>query len=164
MRSRAPVLLGLLAASVSACALFRPPDHTREIAPALADLKAAGFEFAPDVAFRNDSRAVCDGLTCADLVIEGERRTILVADGAFRSASKLRASLLEIWARYREPRRGNVRDLARAALVVVRDGPRAGVTDQGVLGDARYVYRQLFEQLPAEKRGDLPEPGSLTPR
>ena len=112
---------------LAACALFRPPDRTPELAPALADLRAAGFEFAPDVRLRNDPRAVCDGMSCADLVMENDRRTILVADGAFASPSKLRASLLEIWARYAEPRRGNVRDLAHAALVVIRDGPRAGV-------------------------------------
>jgi len=138
--------------------LFQPPDRTPELAPALADLKAAGFEFAPDVRLRNDPRAVCDGMSCADLVIEHERRTILVADGAFASPSKLRASLLEIWARYREPRHGNVRDLARAALLVINDGPRAGVTDPGVLGDARFTYRQLWERLPDAQRADLPRP------
>jgi hypothetical protein len=160
MRARAALLL---AAGLAACALFRPPDRTPEIAPALADLRAAGFEFAPDVRLRNDPRAVCDGISCADLVLEANRRTILVADGAFASPSKLRASLLEIWARYTEPRRGNVRDLARAALVVIHDGPRAGVTDPGVLGDARFTYRQLYGRLPREKRGDLPSPESLAP-
>ena len=154
----------LLGVGVAACALFRPPDRTAEIAPALADLRAAGFEFAPDVHLRNDHYTVCDGLACADLVVQQGRRTILVADRAFDGPSKLRASLLEIWARYREPRRGNVRDLARAALVVIRDGPRAGVTDPGVLADARFCYRQLYEQLPPEKRTDLPLPGSLPQR
>jgi hypothetical protein len=147
--------------ALAACALFRPPDRTPELAPALADLRAAGFEFAPDVRLRSDPRAVCDGLSCADLVIENERRMILVADGAFASPSKLRASLLEIWARYKEPRHGNVRDLARAALVVIRDGPRAGVTDPGVLGDARFVYRQLYARLPAAQQAELPDPSDL---
>jgi len=154
----------VLALGLAACALFRPPDRTPELAPALADLRAAGFEFAPDVRLRNDPHAVCDGMSCADLVMENGRRTILVADGAFASPSKLRASLLEIWARYSEPRRGNVRDLARASLVVIRDGPRAGVTDAGVLAEARFNYRQLWERLPADKRGDLPPPASLAPR
>jgi hypothetical protein len=160
---RAPAAL-LLGVGLAACVLFRPPDHTPEIPPALADLRAAGFDFAPDVRFRNDPRAVCDGLACADLVVEENHRTILVADGAFASPSKLRASLLEIWVRYTEPRRGNVRDLARAALVVIRDGPRAGVSDPGVLGDARFSYRQLWERLPADKRTDLPAPASLAPK
>ncbi len=159
MRARAAILLGV---GLAACALFRPPDRTPEIAPALADLRAAGFEFAPDVRLRNDPRAVCDGISCADIVVEANRRTILVADGAFASPSKLRASLLEIWARYAEPRRGNTRDLARAALVVIRDGPRAGVTDPGVLGDARFSYRQLWERLPPERRGDLPSPAPIS--
>jgi hypothetical protein len=159
MRLRAAILLGV---GIAGCALFRPPDRTPEIAPALADLGAAGFAFAPDVRLRNDPRAVCDGLTCADLVVENERRTILVADGAFRSPSKLRASLLEICVRYQSPRHGNVRDLAQAALVVVRDGPRAGVSDPGVLADARFAYRQLWESLPAEKRADLPDPAVVS--
>jgi hypothetical protein len=153
--------LAFLALLLGACALFRPPDHTPELAPALADLRAAGFEFAPDVRLRNDPHAVCDGLSCADLVIENERRTILVADGAFASPSKLRASLLEIWARYKEPRHGNARDLARAALVVIRDGPRAGVTDPGVLADARFVYGQLYARLNAAQQAELPAPSHL---
>jgi hypothetical protein len=140
--------------------LFQPPDHTAELPPALADLARAGFEFAPDVRLRNDPRAVCDGISCADLVIESERRTILVADGAFASPSKLRASLLEIWARYREPRRGNLRDLARAALVVIREGPRAGVGG-GDIADARFVYHQLWGRLSDAQRADLPDPASL---
>jgi hypothetical protein len=160
MRARRVILLGV---GLAACALFRPPDRTPEIAPALADLRAAGFEFAPDVRLRNDRNAVCDGMACADLVVEANRRTILVADGAFASPSKLRASLLEIWARYREPRRGNVRDLARGALLVAQAGPRAGVTDPGVLGDARFTYRQLYERLPDDKRADLPEPDAIAP-
>jgi hypothetical protein len=150
-----------VALTLAACALFRPPDHTLELAPALADLRAAGFEFAPDVRLRSDPRAVCDGLSCADLVIENERRTILVADGAFASPSKLRASLLEIWARYKEPRHGNVRDLARAALLVIHAGPRAGVTDPGVLGDARFVYGQLYARLPDAQQTELPNPRDL---
>jgi hypothetical protein len=158
MRFRAAILLGV---GVAGCALFRPPDRTPEIAPALADLEAAGFAFAPDVRLRNDPLAVCDGLACADLVVENERRTILVADGAFASPSKLRASLLEIWARYQTPRHGNVRDLARAALGVVQDGPRAGVSDPGVQADARFAYKQLWERLPPDKRTDLPDPSSL---
>ena len=142
--------------------IFRHPDRSDELAPAIADLKAGGFEFAPDVRLRNDAHAVCDGMSCADLVIEKDTRTILVADGAFASPSKLRASLLEIWARYKEPRRGNVRDLARGALLVVQKGRSAGVTDPGVIADARYVYKQLWDRLPAAQRTDLPPPASLS--
>jgi hypothetical protein len=112
------------------------------------------------VRLRNDPRAVCDGISCADLVIERDTRTILVADGAFGTPSKLRASLLEVWARYREPRRGNVRDLARAALLVIREGPRVGVAP-GDVGDARFTYRQLWQRLPDAQRTDLPDPASL---
>jgi len=142
--------------------VFQHPDRSDELAPAIADLKAAGFEFAPDVRLRNDAHAVCDGMTCADLVIEKDTRTILVADGAFASPSKLRASLLEIWARYKEPRRGNVRDLARGALLVVQKGASAGVTDPGVIADARYVYKQLWDRLSEAQRTDLPPPASLS--
>ena len=95
-------------------------------------------------------------------MVENQRRTILVADGAFASPSKLRATLLEIWVRYDAPRHGNVRDLARAAKTVVRDGPRVGVTDPGVLADARFQYRLLYEQLPPDKRAGLPEPSALS--
>ena len=142
--------------------IFQHPDRSDELPPAIADLRAAGFEFAPDVRLRNDAHAVCDGMSCADLVIEKDTRTILVADGAFESPSKLRASLLEIWARYKEPRRGNVRDLARGALLVIQKGPSAGVTDPGVIGDARYVYKQLWDRLPDSQRADLPAPSSLS--
>jgi len=158
MRARAfaPVL------AFAACALFQPRDRSSEIPAALADLRAGGFEFAADVAFRNDRYVVCDGMSCADLVVTSDRRTILVADGAFATPSKLRASLLEIWARYREPRRGNVRDLARAALLVAQQGRREGVTDRAVLDDARFFYGKLYEQLPAQQRADLPDPRSVT--
>ena len=158
--ARAAILVGV-ALGAAGCALFRAPDRTPEIQPALADLEQGGFAFAADVVFRNDPHAVCDGLACADLVVENQRRTIVVADGAFVSPSKLRASLLEIWVRYQTPRHGNVRDLARAALVVVQDGRRAGVTDPGVLADARFVYAQLWRQLPPERRSDLPDPRQL---
>jgi hypothetical protein len=157
MRARAT----LFCVGLAACALFQPPDHTPEIPAALADLKAGGFEFGPDVAFRNDRYAVCDGLACADLIVDAGRRTIIVADGAFESPSRLRASLLEIWARYREPRRGNVRDLARAALLVAREGARAGVTAQDVLDDAAFRYQQLWERLEPAQRADLPPPAAL---
>jgi len=154
----------LLALGLAGCALFQPPDHSSEIPQALADLRAAGFEFAPDVALRNDRYVVCEGMACTELVVEHDRRTILVADAAFASPSKLRASLLEIWSRYREPRRGNVHDLARATLLVLQEGRRVGVTDPSVLDDAGFFYRQLYEQLSAEKRVDLPAPDSLTLR
>ncbi|HTO69627.1 MAG TPA: hypothetical protein VMR31_07170 [Myxococcota bacterium] len=101
-------------------------------------------------------------MACADLAVVDGRRTILVADAAFATPSKLRASLLEIWSRYREPRRGNARDLARSALLVATDGRRAGVTDGDVLDDASYFYGKLYEQLPAQQRAGLPDPRSVT--
>jgi hypothetical protein len=156
-------LATLLCVGLAACAAFRPPDRSSEIPPALRDLRAAGFPFAPDVAFRNDHYAVCEGMACADLAVEANRRTILVADAAFASPSKLRASLLEIWSRYEMPRRGNARDLARAALLVVQEGRRAGVSDADVLEDARFFYGKLYDDLSDVQRRDLPDPRSLTP-
>ncbi|MGH9885849.1 MAG: hypothetical protein ACREBE_09990, partial [bacterium] len=132
-----------------------------EIPPALGDLARAGFEFAPDVHFVHDPMMVCDRITCADLVLVSERRTIRLANGAFASPSMLRASLLEIWPRYELPRRGNVADLARGALLVVVDGERAGITDPEVLREARFAYRQLWREVSSADRARLPPPESL---
>jgi hypothetical protein len=155
---RAALLVGV---ALAACAIFNPLDRTAEIGPALADLGRAGFEFAPDVRFVHDRMTVCDGITCADLVIVANRRTIRLANGAFTSSSKLRASLLEIWPRYALPRRSDVPELARAALLVITDGPRAGVSDPEVLSAARFTYRQLWNQASPAERASLPEPISL---
>jgi hypothetical protein len=158
-RKRAVAIL--VGVALAGCASFRPRDRTAEIEPALLDLGRAGFEFAADVAFVHDRMTVCDGLTCADLVVVADRRTIRLADGAFTSPSKLRASLLEIWPRYAMPRRRDVPQLARAALLVVTDGSRAGVSDPEVLRSARFVYRQLWNQASPAERASLPDPASL---
>lgn len=157
-KRRAVILVGV---ALAACVIFRPRDRTAEIEPALADLRRAGFEFAADVAFVHDPMAVCDGITCADLVVIAERRTIRLASNAFANPSMLRASLLEIWPRYTMPRRGDVAQLARAALLVVSDGERAGVSDPEVLREARFAYRRLWNQTSPAERAKLPEPGSL---
>ena len=136
-------------------------DRRPEIEGALADLRAGGFEFDPDVHFRVDPYAVCCGLTCADLLIIRDRRTIVLAVDAFDSPSVLRASLLEIWERYAEPRPGSVPDLARGALRVIRDGPRVGVVDAATQARALRVYEQLFSQLPERDFADLPDPDEL---
>ncbi len=128
------------------------------------DLRRAGFVFEADVRFVHEPMTVCDGITCADLVVIADRRTIRLANGAFTNPSKLRATLLEIWPRYALPRRSDVPDLARAALLVVTDGPRAGVTDPGVLDSARFVYRQLWNQSPQTERAGLPAPETLPAR
>jgi len=157
-KRRAAILVGV---ALAACSIFRPWDRTVEIEPALADLERAGFEFAADVAFVHDPMTVCDGITCADLVVIADRRTIRLANNAFASPSKLRASLLEIWPRYTMPRRGDVNQLARAALLVVTDGARAGVSDPEDLREARFAYRQLWNQTAPAERAKLPEPASL---
>jgi hypothetical protein len=142
-----------------ACAVGEPPpDVGVRIREALSDLQEGGFSFDPDVAFRVDPYAVCEGVACADLVIMTGRRTILLAPEATRSPEALRATLLEIWERYREPRPGSVHDLARGALRVARDGPRVGATDPDLLRRARLRYRQLYESLPPEERDGLPDP------
>jgi len=155
---RAAILLGV---ALAACASFGRPDRNAEIPPALADLARAGFSFDADVRFVHDPMTVCDGLTCADLVLIDERRTIRLANGAFESPSRLRATLLEIWPRYALPRHSDVPDLTRAALLVVTDGARAGVRDPEVMSSARFYYRQLWNQIPPASRANLPAPDAL---
>jgi hypothetical protein len=154
----AAILLGV---ALAACASFGRPDRNAEIPPALADLARAGFEFDADVRFVHDPMTVCDGLTCSDLVLIDDRRTIRLANGAFTSPSRLRATLLEIWPRYAKPRRSDVVGLARAALLVVTDGPRAGISDPEVMSSARFYYRQLWNLTPPATRANLPAPDTL---
>jgi hypothetical protein len=146
---------------LGACTLFGPPESTREIDAALRDLANAGFEFEADVRFLRDRYQVCDGMVCAHLRLIDERRTILIAPEAFHSPSQLRATLLEIWERYREPRRASIRDLARGALRVAQDGRRVGVDDAYTLRRAHHIYRQLHGQLSREDRAGLPDPDAL---
>lgn len=149
-----------LALAVS-CLLTRPADPGPRIHAALVDLQQAGFEFDADVRFRTDPFAACDGIACATLVILQERRTILLARDAASDEALLRASLLDIWERYQNPRPGSTRDLARGALRVVRDGPRVGVDDRALLRRAHHTYGQLYRSLAAEERADLPDPAAL---
>jgi hypothetical protein len=151
----------LLAAALAACAAFKPRDRSAEIPSAVAALAAAGFSFPVDIRIVHDPMAVCDGITCADLVVIDERRTIRLANHAFTNPSKLRASLLEIWPRYERPKRGNLPDLARGALLVVTDGARVGISDAEVTREARFAYRQLWNQLKPAERAGLPTPDSL---
>jgi hypothetical protein len=144
------------------CAAFKPRDRSAEIPSAVAALAAAGFAFPVDIRFVHDPMTVCDGITCADLVVIDNRRTIRLANHAFTSPSKLRASLLEIWPRYEQPKRGHVPDLARGALLIVTDGERVGITDREVMREARFTYRQLWNQLSVTQRANLPAPESLS--
>ncbi len=159
MRSR--VALTLLLALPLACSVLRGPQPEAQIEAALTDLAAAGFEFDADVRFHYYRYAVCDGMACADVALIDGWRTIRIALEAFDSPDRLRASLLEIWERYREPRPGSIPDLARGALRVIQDGPRVGVDDRYTLRRAHHVYRQLYGELPSERRTDLPQPDQL---
>jgi hypothetical protein len=161
MRAATAILLGV---ALSACALLPVPDRPAEIQAALADLAKGGFRFPADVNFVPDKFAVCDGIACADVVLIENRRTVRLAAGAFQNPSKLRATLLDVWPRYELPRRPNAHELAESALLVVREGPKAGITDPEVIADARFSYRRLYEQLAAAQRKDLPPPDSLASR
>jgi hypothetical protein len=154
-------MLIALSLVLAACAAFKPRDRSAEIPPAVAELAAAGYSFPIDIRIVHDPMAVCDGITCADLVVIENRRTIRLANHAFTSPSKLRASLLEIWPRYERPKRGNLPDLASGALLVVREGARVGITDVEVIREARFTYRQLWNQLTPAERTRFPAPESV---
>ncbi|MFQ5696666.1 MAG: hypothetical protein ACE5IL_00075 [Myxococcota bacterium] len=145
---------------VTACLQPRT-DRGSELDQALQALAAAGYEFEADVRFRSDRYGVCQGLACADLRVERSRRTITLAPEAFSSDARLRATLLEIWGRYREPRSGSVRDLARSALRVLQEGPRVGIRDVALRRLAHHTYRQLYERLSGAERQGLPDPETL---
>jgi hypothetical protein len=135
-------------------------DPRPELLAALRDLGSAGFEFEADVAFRVDPYRYCEGIACADLLVIKERRTIAIAPEAVRDPPLLRAALLEIWERYRQPRPGSLPDLARGALRVVRDGSRVGV-DTRTLRRAQHDYRKLWESLEPPLRAGLEDPDAL---
>lgn len=156
MRARASALALALAAGCTASVGSGP-----ELEAAVGELARAGFAFDPDVRFASGRYTSCNGVACADLRVVAERRTVLLAEQAFDNPSRLRASLLEIWERYREPRPGSIPDLARGALRVVRDGPRVGVRDAALLRRAHHSYRGLWEQLPPDRRRELPDPDEL---
>jgi hypothetical protein len=99
-------------------------------------------------------------VTCADLAVIRERRTILLAPEAVREPALLRAALLEIWERYRTPRPGSVPDLARGSLRVLTDGGRVGV-DARTLRRAHHGYQQLWAALPPAERAGLTDPDAL---
>jgi hypothetical protein len=44
---------------------------------------------------------------------------------------------------------------------VLSDGPRVGVHDVSILRFTHHSYRQLWEQLEPQERGDLPDPDTL---
>lgn len=141
------------------CALVAQ-DPRPAIRAALVDLREAGFAFDSDLAFRVDPYASCSGVTCADLAVIRERRTILIAPEAVREPPLLRAALLEIWERYQTPRPGSVPDLARGSLRVVTDGARVGV-DARTLRRAHHGYRQLWAELEPAERAGLTDPDHL---
>lgn len=152
----AAVLLG----AVCSCALTGPEPRL-QILDAVETLSRAEFRFEPDVAFARDAAAVCLDLSCAEVLVRRNRRTIVIAPEAFDTPDRLRATLLEVWHRYREPRPQSVRDRAGAALRVLLDGPAVGVRDRYLLREAFRVYRMRFEELsPAERQG-LRDPDTL---
>ncbi len=150
-----------LALALACAAPPPPPDPEAQLLAARADLAAAGFSFEADVAFRADPYVVCDGLACAELQVRAGRRTVLLAREAWDSPARLRASLLDIWDRYRRPRAPDHRDRARSALRILEHGPAAGIDDVLFLRRVYHRYGQLFERLPESASGELPKPRDL---
>jgi hypothetical protein len=153
--------LALLLGVLPACVVAGSKDAGLRIRQALVDLAQAGFEFDADVRFRTDPYAVCAGVSCATIVVLKERRTVLLAKGALDSDAALRASLLDIWERYESPHPDSVCDELRGMLRVVRDGPRVGVDDVGILRRAHHAYRRLHVALGDTECGDPPHPDEL---
>ena len=151
-------LAGLIGLVALGCGSLLGPPPAERIPPALSDLSREGFDFETDVRFSADPYAVCEGVACAEVAVIAGHRTILIAREAFTSDARLRATLLEIWERYREPRPGSVRDLARGALRILEDGPRVGVDDIRTLRLAHHTYRQHWSDLPSDRREGLLDP------
>ena len=76
-------LLGIALAAGAGCVRSPSAGPAPALVEALAELGAAGFEFEADVRFRRDPMSICDGLACAELVLERQRRTIRLAPEAF---------------------------------------------------------------------------------
>ncbi len=161
MRAIARALLALALPLPLACATASQGAAPVTIEAALADLDGGGFRFESDVAFARDPYVVCAGITCAELRVRDRRRTILVAPEAFASASRLRASLLDIWGRYKHPGVPTPYERAESALRILKYGPRVGVTDRSLLRATQHRYRQLYELLEADQRDELPRPDDL---
>jgi hypothetical protein len=143
------------------CAGLGPPDPRAAIDAALADLAAADFRFEPDVAFAEDRFVVCEGVSCSELKTVHGRRTVLIAREVFQSPSRLRATLLDMWGRYQQPRAPSTADQARSALRILQDGPRAGIDDTQLLRDTHHTYRQLYNSMKPAQRAELPRPDDL---
>ena len=137
------------------------PNYTEALDAALADLAAAGFEFDADVAFAEDRFVVCESISCSELKIVHGRRTVLIARDAFQSPSLLRATLLDMWGRYQEPHAPTFFEQAQSALRTLREGRRAGITSVQLLRETYHTYRQLYRNLDADERAELPHPDDL---
>lgn len=161
MRAIARALLALALPLGLACATATQGEPPVTIESALADLDRGHFRFEPDVAFARDEYVVCTGITCAELRVRDRRRTILLAPDAFASASRLRASLLDIWGRYKNPGIPTPSERAQSALRILKYGPGLGVTDRSLLRAIQHRYRQLYDLLDADERSELPRPDDL---
>ena len=136
------------------------PDRGPEIQAALRDLKGGGFEFDADLAYRIDRYVVCDGLSCTELRVIRGRRTILISPETFETPGRLRASLLDIWGRYKKPRTPTTADQARSALRIVSHGADVGI-DRRLRQHTHHSYRQLYTQLSPKEREPFPPPDDL---
>lgn len=161
---RALVLLILLLAGCPT--LLRPPvsepDAQLRARKALRDLEQAGFRMPEhlDLDWSDATVRCAPGNVCASPpLLGGTEGTLVLAPEVLRSDPRLRLALLEVWQRIQDGGSMKGTDaFARSTLRQLVSGPPVGVSDPVLLREVREVYAGYYRELPAGRRGGLPDP------